>query len=147
MQVQIKGATVEIRVQTITLQPEETGNMYGFHCLGCGNFHQKIGGLVSKVYPIYEPTDQVPVISKCRNCGREYNFQTHDGYDTKQIKIVLHPTESMNYFYCYKGKDKILEYTPMYVRSHVDNQYKTAPFTSNCINPTCDMVYLFSDIV
>lgn len=147
MQVNVKGVQREISVQTITLQPEDSGNMYGFHCLGCGNFHQKIGGKVSKIYPIYEPSDQVPVVSKCRNCGKEYNFQTHDGYSTDKIKVILKPTESMNFFYCYRGKDKILEYTSAYIKSHVDGEIKKVGFDSSCSNPSCDAVYSFTDIV
>lgn len=147
MQVNVKGVQRQLAVQTITLQPEVSDNMYGFHCLGCGNFHQKIGGKVSKIYPIYEPSDQVPVVSKCRNCGKEYNFQTHDGYSSEKIKVILKPLESMNYFYCYRGKDKILEFTSVFIRSSIDGEIKKTPFLSHCSNPSCETVYSFTDIV
>jgi uncharacterized Zn finger protein len=147
MQVQIKGETKQLNVQTITLQPEDGNNLYGFHCLNCGNFHQKIGGKVSKIYPIYEPSDQVPTISRCRNCGQEYNFQTHDGYSSDKIKVVLSPLENVNYFYCYKGKDKILEYTSSYILSKVENKMKNAPFFSHCSNTSCETIYYFVKMV
>lgn len=147
MQVIIKGEPLELRVQTITLQPETGGALYGFHCLSCGHQLQKIGGKVSKVYPIYEPSDQVPVITRCRQCRREYNFQTHDGYSTEKVKVVLHPLESRNYFYCYREKAYMMEYGKDYIRSQIDNEYKTTPFESSCINPVCDIVYSFEDLV
>lgn len=145
MQVQIKGEEKDIYVQTITLQPETGGNLYGFHCVNCGNFHQKIGGKVSKIYPVYEPSDQVPVVSKCRNCGSEYTFQTHDGYSTEEIKVVLHPRAQTDRFYCYRGKDLLLEYTDTKVLTW-EKVVDTPPFSLACKNPDCDLIYFISDI-
>ncbi len=148
MQVTIRGKEKEIYVQTITLQPEISKNLYGFHCLGCGNFHQKIGGKVSKIYPIYEPNEQMVVVSRCRNCGAEYNFQTYDGYSSEKIKVILHPLEGgqTTHFYCYSGKDLLLDYTLQEIYSWEDNKNKKTPFVAHCQNTNCNLEYFFSDI-
>lgn len=147
MEVTVRSIPKTINVQTITLQPEDGNNLYGFHCLGCGNFHQKIGGKVSKVYPIYEPSEQVPVVSKCRNCSQEMAFQTRDGYPPERIKVILKSLQPINLFYCWKGKDKILEYSKTSIHSYVDNTQKKIPFDSPCSNNLCDTVYFFSQLV
>ena len=149
MQVTIKGEEKEMYVQTITLQPETSKNLYGFHCVGCGNFHQKIGGKVSKIYPIYEPNDQMPVVSRCRNCGAEYNFQTYDGYSSEKIKVILHPKDKIQttHFYCYSGKDLLLDYTANEIYSWEENKNMKTPFIAHCQNADCNLTYFFSDIL
>lgn len=148
MQVQIKGELQELPLQTITLQPEDGINIYSFHCPNCGNYSKQIGGKVSKIYPFYEPNDQVVVVDRCRSCGRKYNFQTHSGYSSEKVKIILHPFEEQNYFYCTtQGKSKILEYAKNYIYSFVENKIKTAPFFSTCAESMCKTVYYFSDLI
>lgn len=147
MEVVIKGAVKQMRVSTITLQPEEGNNMYSFHCISCGNFHQQIGGKVSKIYPIHEPSDQVPVVSTCRNCGHKYTFQTFNGYDEKRIKVVLHAEKPYNMFYCYKGKNRILDYTAQKVFTTFERQVKKPPFEKKCPDSECGTLYFFQDLV
>lgn len=143
----VKGEPKQLRVSTITLQPEDTNNMYAFHCLNCGNFQQQIGGKVSKIYPIYEPSDQVPVVSTCRHCMAKYTFQTYDGYSTDKIKVILHPTQSINVFYCSRGKNRILEYTARMITTIQDNERKQPPFDAQCPDINCGAMYFFSDLL
>ena len=148
MQVNIKGEAKELAITTITLQPEDTGNLYGFHCLMCGNTIQKIGGKVSKICPFYEPTEQTLSLTKCLNCKTEYNFQTHDGYATDEIKVILHPTQNaLNKFFCYRGKDLLLEYSATEIYSLVDNMTRTTPFISSCRSADCTQLYYFADML
>ena len=146
MQVNIKGTIHDLRVSTITLQPEEGNNMYSFHCSSCGNFLQQVGGIVSKIYPFYEPSNDVPVISTCPRCGKKYTFQSHDGYLSDKVRVILHPTEDHNYFYCASGKHRILEFTRSAV-STMDGKLKGIPFEVNCPGESCLRVYFIAEMI
>lgn len=148
MQVQIRGEAQEMPLQTVTLQPEMGNNLYSFHCPNCGNNMDQIGGKVSKIYPFYEPSDQVAVVNKCRSCKKKITFQTHDGYSSEKVKVILHPVEEQNYFYCYaQGRTKLLEYAKNYIYSFVENKIKKPPFFSSCVDRACTTVYYFSDLI
>lgn len=148
MEVSIRGEIKDLPLQTVTLQPESGNNVYGFHCPNCGNMMEQIGGKVSKIYPFFEPTDQVTVISKCRSCQKKITFQTHDGYSSEKVKVILHPFGEQNYWYCTaQGKTKLLEYAKNYIYSFVENKIKTTPFFSPCVDATCKTVYYFADLI
>lgn len=147
MQALIRGQVVELRVSTITLQPQEQFNMYAFHCPNCGNFLQQIGGEVSKIYPFYEPSNEVPVISRCKICGTRYNFQTHDGYSSQKIKVVLHPTDTTNSFFCTNNKDKVIEFTSERAITVQDNKKHGFPFAAQCPTPACKKTYWFAEML
>lgn len=146
MQVQIKGATQDLRVSTVTLQPEDSNNMYSFHCSGCGKFIQQIGGRVSKIYPFYEPAKDVVTITPCPQCGLKYTFQTHDGYSSEKIRVILHPIKEVNYFYCVDSKHRVLEYTPQAIRT-MDNVMHQAPFQTDCPDESCLRVYFIAEMI
>ena len=151
MQITTTEGIKDIYVQTVTIQPQVITKLYGFHCVNCGQvIPNKIGGKVSKIYPVYEPSEQTPIITRCKKCFREYAFQTYDGYSKEQVKVILHaiPTNEMNtnQFYCWRGKDLLLDFTSSSIYSYVEKQYKTIPFVSKCSKLDCDVTYLFSDI-
>lgn len=151
MEVMIKNQPQDLRVSTVTLQPESGNNVYSFHCSGCGNWNQQIAGRVSKIYPFYEPSPDVPVISTCSRCGKKYTFQTHDGYMSTKVRVILHPTEDVNYFYCYVSKHRVLEYTKSEIRTVQDNKKHITPFFSECPGDMkgtrCDKTYFFAEII
>jgi len=147
MQAIIKGNIVELRVSTITLQPQESITFYPFYCPNCGNFHQQLGGEVSKIYPFYEPSNDVPVISKCKTCGMRYNFQTHDGYSSEKVKVILHPTDTTNYFFCTNNKDKIIEFSPDVAITAKDNKKHGFPFQTQCPAVDCKKTYWFAEML
>lgn len=151
MEVMIKGQPQDLRVSTVTLQPEEGNNVYSFHCPNCGNWNQQVAGRVSKVYPFYEPSADVPVISTCPRCSRKYTFQTHDGYVSSKVRVILHPTEEVNYFYCIVSKHKILQYTSSEVLTVEDNRRHMLPFGTLCPGDMkgnrCNKAYFFAEII
>ncbi|HEX9059110.1 MAG TPA: hypothetical protein VF941_02930 [Clostridia bacterium] len=143
----VRGQTIELRVSTVTLQPQEQLDIYAFHCPNCGNFLQQVGGKVSKIYPFYEPTREVLVVSRCKTCGTRYNFQTFDYYASDKIKVILHPTNTTNYFFCANSKDKILEFAPDRAITIKDNKKHGFPFTASCPLPECKRIYWFSEML
>jgi hypothetical protein len=150
MNVVMNGEAKDLRVSTITLQPEGNNNIYPFNCPGCGNFIQQIaGGKVSKIYPYYEPSSDVASISKCKLCNRRYTFQTYDGYSSEKIRVILHPEEDkeVTNFYCVRNKQHILAFTPLKVKTVADNKLHHLPFFSNCSDNYCDKVYYFAEMI
>lgn len=151
MNVTIKNQPTSMAVSTVTLQPEEGNNMYAFHCTNCGNYLQQIGGKVSKIYPFYEPSNDVPVIIRCTSCKQKYTFQTHDGYNSEKVRVLLHPTEDYNEFYCWDGKHQILEFNEKRVITIPDNKPHYLPLFTRCKGVTngvrCTKEYYFAEIL
>lgn len=147
MEVIIKDMIQDLRVSTVALQPEEGGAIYAFHCSSCGNFQQQVGGRIAKIYPFYEPSGQVPVISTCSKCGRKYTFQTREGQVSAKTRVILHPIEDVNYFYCAYNKQRILEYTGKAITTIIDNKKRLVPFFAECPDVSCEQVYFFAELI
>lgn len=150
MQVNVRGESRYIPVSTVTLQREEDGVTWPFHCVTCGNTHTVVGGKVVKVYPIQEPSRQIPVVSTCKSCKAKYIFQdTEDEEKIDKITILLSPKSIRQSFYCYLGGgeikniNKILDYDTLQGYSHLEHSMVTFPFTTHCTNLDCTLVYTF----
>ena len=146
MQAIIRGNIVELRVSTITLQPQTDNTLYAFHCPNCGKYLQQVGE-ITKIYPFYEPSNDALSVSKCKNCGTQYNFQTHDGYSSEKVKVILHLTDTTNYFFCPKTKDKIIEFAPDRAVTIKDNKPHGFPFQTQCPLPECKQNYWFTEML
>jgi hypothetical protein len=151
MQIVIKGESRYIPVSTVTLQKEMVDVTYPFHCTACGNTLNVIGGRVKRIYPIVEPSDQIPVIQTCKSCKAKYIFQDGDSQSVPAITILLNPKQQKP-FYCYVGGgedkrlNKILDYENGMIYSFRERHYIQLPFTTACQNPECDVVYQFTQL-
>ena len=150
MRIIVKGEERYIPVSTVTLY-QEGETTYPFHCPNCGNTSNIIGGKVTKMTPIYEPSDQIPVISTCKSCKAKYVFQ--DSLEPEvTINVILSLTPVIQSFYCYLGggeqkyMNKILEYNNQAVFSYLDHDNIKLPFISRCTNAECPLTYQFSQL-
>jgi hypothetical protein len=150
MLIKVHGEERYIPVSTVTLYSE--GNTtYPFHCPNCGNTSNIIGGKVTKMTPIFEPSDQIPVISTCKSCKAKYVFQ--DSVEPEvTITVVLSRTPEIQSFYCYLGGgdtkfiNKILEYNNQTVFSYLDHENIDLPYVTRCANTDCPLTYQFSQL-
>lgn len=147
----IKGEERYLPVSTVTLYKEKEEATYPFHCIACGNTSNIIGGKVTKITPILEPSNQISVVSTCKSCKAKYVFQ--DSLEPDNIvQVVLFPTPVIQSFYCYLGGgetkfgNKILEYNNESVFSYLDHGVANLPFTTACTNSECPLVYRFSQL-
>jgi len=148
MLIHLHGEEKYIPVSTVTLQTDE-GNTHPFHCTACGNTTNIIGGIVSRIYPILEPSHQITVITTCRSCKAKYTFQDEETQEKQPVVILLKPKSQMQYFYCYLGggltkeENKILEYTKGRMYSYANHALVHLPYTTRCSNPSCSTLYRF----
>ncbi len=151
MQITVKGEERFIPVTTVTLHKEE-GITYPFHCTACGNTLKIIGGFVTKIYPILEPSDQLITIDTCKSCKAKYVF--HDGGDmqSEHVRVLLNPKKEAQTFFCYLGggaaKDlnKILEYTAGKIYNYPSLSIINPPYVSRCMNSGCTVTYQFTQL-
>ena len=123
--------------------------LYMFHCIGCGSNVQKYQGRIAKIVPVLEPSGEAITLPQCRQCGNYYNFQTHKSVSVDVTKITLYTNPvGKSLFYCFSGRgDPMLIYTHTGIFSNVDKTLKQVPFTSACVNPGCQEMYFFNDLV
>lgn len=145
----LHGEQKYIPVSTVTVAKEGNGKTHPFHCVYCGNTTNILGGVVTQIYPILEPSEQITVITTCRSCKEKYTFQDTTEPPSMVVDIQLKRTERLQPFYCYLGggetKDvnKILEYDLKRLYSCVDHTYVQLPYTCKCTNPMCPVSYRF----
>lgn len=154
MLVTVHGEQKYIPVSTVTLQRTNEQETYPFHCVNCGNTSNIIGGKVIKIYPILEPSTQIPVISTCKSCKAKYVFQ--DAYEvpvkTTAVKVLLFPKSEMQSFFCYlgggevKSLNKILEYDKLHAYSVRLRTSIKLPLVTRCTNDNCDITYQFTKL-
>ncbi len=149
MKIIVHGEERYLPVSTVTLYDDKA--TYPFHCVACGNTSNIIGGKVTKMTPILEPSEQIPVISTCKSCKAKYVFQ--DSYEPEvTITVILFRTPVIQSFYCYLGGgetkygNKILEYNNESVYSYSMSEPVPLPFTTSCTNPDCHLTYNFSQL-
>lgn len=149
MIIYIHGESKHIPVSTVTIAKEE-GKTHPFHCTNCGNTTNIIGGVVTRIYPILEPSSQVIVISTCRSCKSKYTFQESNVQTDGLIDVLLNPTGVTQSFYCYLGggetkdENRIIEYDNRRAYSYIEHDYVDFPYVSKCTNPGCTAVYRFN---
>lgn len=153
MHVNIHGQQKYIAVSTVTLQKVADGVTYPYHCNNCGNTLCVIGGKVTKIYPILEPSEQIVVIQTCKSCKAKYTFQdSNTPTHTNMIKVLLSPKMEMQNFYCYLGGgenkylNKILEYSKGSLYSPMLHKTYKAPFVATCGNKDCELQYQFTQL-
>src|ERR1035437_1887890 len=139
-----------IPVLTVTLYNPDDAT-YPFHCVACGNTSNIIGGQVTKMTPVLEPSEQISVVSTCKSCKAKYVFQ--DSYEPEvTVRVVLFATPIIQSFYCYLGGgdtkyiNKILEYNNESVFSYIDKEPVKLPFTTRCRKIKCSLTYNFSQL-
>lgn len=137
----------------MTLFSEGEGATYPFHCVTCGNTTNIIGGKVTRIYPFLEPSNQITVVTTCKSCKAKYVFQDgSDDTDNEQVKVLLHPKEVQQSFYCYlgggeiKSANRILDYDTRSSYSYGEDSIVTIPFTTHCTNTDCDLIYKFKQL-
>lgn len=147
----IKGESRHIPVSTVTLYKEGENITYPFHCVQCGNTTNIIGGKVTKITPVLEPSGQISVISTCKSCKAKYVFQ--DSYEPREtVQVVLFRTPVIQSFFCYLGGgdakyvNKIIEYNNEAIYSYIDQGNVSLPFTTGCANSDCPLVYNFTQL-
>lgn len=151
MEVVIRGKPQNLDVSTLTFK-QKANVTTSVHCPSCGGPITVVGGDVSKIYPYYEPTDQLLIIDKCKTCGRRFTFQSYDTSPSEKIRVILRVTGDLNDFWCIGnhegGKNcKILEYTPQNVFTIVDKKRHLLPFATKCYMNSCDKQYWFAEII
>lgn len=152
MQVTIHGQTKYIPVSTVTLVRAGENETYPFHCINCGNTSNIIGGKVVKIYPIFEPSDQIPVLSTCKACKTKYVFQDSTEVVSDGVKVLLYPKDQLQSFFCYLGGgevksiNKILEYNKIHSYSFYANAEVHLPLITKCTNRDCDLIYQFNQL-
>ena len=138
-----------ISVSTVTLYKEATDTTYPFHCTNCGNTTNIIGGKVTKIYPILEPSDQITVVTTCKSCKAKYTFQDSTNDIDKSVVVLLSPKIERQSFYCYLGGgdtkniNRILDYDTQQNYSYLESSMVSMPFNSHCTNSDCTLVYQF----
>lgn len=117
----------------------------------CGNTSNIIGGKVTKITPVIEPSNQIFVVSTCKSCKAKYVFQ--DGtISGNEVEIILSRSVEIKSFYCYLGGgdtkyvNKILEYNNESVFSYISDESVKLPYITNCTNPLCHLTYKFSEL-
>lgn len=144
----IKGVATYVAVSTITFQEVKEEYTQPFHCISCGHIHVIIGGEVTHISPIAEPTHQLPVISICRTCKQKYIFQEQSYIPLDVIQVTLLPKEKKQSFYCYKGGEmylnKMLEYDDKQIYSIQENKNMPKSFFQHCPNEHCTLTYQFT---
>lgn len=152
MEIHVHGEVRYIPVMTITLQKGPEGETEPFHCLSCGNTTNIIGGHVTRIYPVLEPSNQIPVVSTCKSCKTKYVFQDSGVETSDYIKVVLKPSSQRQDFFCYlgggdsKGLNRIIEYENGRIYSYLEGRYVDIPYTSPCTNSDCKLVYQFNQL-
>lgn len=150
MQVTIRSKPQEILVQTVslTLNRKEPSNVFLFFCPRCGYQISQVQGAIARIFPGLEPSDEIPVIHKCPQCGEKYTFQTKRFLKDEQTKITLSHTNGLfSTFHCVVCRNPELQYNNELITILPTHARATLPLALNCINPQCHQRYLFVDVL
>ncbi len=146
------GKTIELPIFTITLVPDAANPtaLYLFRCIFCGRGIAQNQGIVTKIFPGLEPTDEPTVVTSCHqsNCASLYTFQT--GINTAKDNLT-HTTlyfdkyKKDNVFFCYGCGKKLAEYTMDIITELASDESKEFDEQTTC--DRCKRGYVWEGIL
>jgi uncharacterized protein YlaI len=128
---------IDLQVNTISVAHNK--NITLFRCPACGTGVAQIVGTVVKIYPMIEPSEEVLVISRCRDCGALYNFQTQ--VSTKRsIKVKLLRNEMpVQTWFCHVCRNPLLQMNKDGIIDMYD--FKPLELPANLVCDKCNTEY------
>jgi uncharacterized CHY-type Zn-finger protein len=146
MHVIVKGVPSELAISTVSLTKSSSDDLLAFRCSSCSGMVTKYQGRVTKIYPFLEPSEDVVVAKQCKDCGKHYTFQTHQGYKNRAVKVILRVDKvGINRFYCHSDRNIVLTYSHDGIYDIAGKMLATPPFLTMC--ETCPIEYYIADIL
>lgn len=148
MQITVHGQPQEILLSTVVLSKSKDSpdNVYLFHCYNCATRLHKIQGDVSSIHAGLVPTDNVVVLTQCRECRQNYTFQTILG-KAKTIKLTLAYEKGHEAFHCVICRSPLVRYNADTAAILPQTLVTEFPKEFTCINQTCNRSYSLDEIV
>lgn len=151
MQVLIQHQPRELLIHTVSLAKNdlEPDNVFLFRCPYCSStLGAQIQGVVVKISPGFEPTENVPVIHFCKECKRLYTFQTLEFMDKRFSRITLATTpNTVGIFHCWLCRNPLLQFIGDKVVKLPSFELIHLPITMGCVKPDCPIKYRILDTV
>jgi rubredoxin len=150
VQVTIRNNPEEILVQTISLTTNRKSplNVFLFFCDNCGYQIRQVQGAVARIFPGLEPSNEIPTISKCPQCGEKYVFQTKKFLKDDRTHVTLaSKNNKISTFHCSICRVPLLQFTNTSLVVLPEYHVMKVPFPLNCINSTCSQKYNIDDVI
>lgn len=150
MLITVQQEEKEILVHTVSLHKnmKSPTNLYLFRCPYCSTGIVQIQGIVNKIMPGLEPTEEVVVIHQCKSCKRLYTFQTLEYLNKTETKVTLVNTpNNLSVFHCYICRNPVLQFKGDKIIKLPNFELIPLPSSVNCSNPTCDAKYYVVDVI
>ena len=153
MLVTIMSKPVEIQVNTVSIVNNGKPDIYLFRCTRCGTSIAQYRGMIAKIVPIFEPTNDASVIHKCRQCKELYTFQTYRGGVSETRVVLKHdpvvdqkPRQSTE-FLCATCRRPVLDYNLSQFFDIYNQTLVDLPYRIKCPYQNCPANYLFTEAV
>lgn len=153
MQIVIRNMPLEMLLQSVTVSPnpKQPDNMYLFHCFRCGYQIVQVKGIVTRIFPGLEPTDEIPVVSQCPRCRERFVFITKP-LRSKRTKVVLSHNglfmeHGRSIFRCFICRTPLLYFDNKIVISIKNRVIEELPLALDCTNLQCPQGYVIVDAI
>lgn len=96
------GILSELPINTVivALDHDHPEHTMMFHCYKCAQTISQIRGTVIGMVPGLIPSNQVPIVERCRGCKEMYVFQTHQKHPPIKIHLTLVAPRTPSLMHC-----------------------------------------------